>query len=141
MGSGRNPAAITLYLVGFLVLSLAGYDIVRAYWLPIELNRAMGGHYALPMVSSAHKMRAGLRTKKREWHERDIEFTYFLRRGGTKRQLRGNAIVETRFLKYAGLQTITVSMDRDLFVPEAEMPVFKKSNFQMPDFTFKLPKF
>jgi len=136
MGSGRNPTKILLSLVGFLVLSLAGYDIVRAYWLPIELNHAIGGHYAIPMVSSAHEMRTGLRTKKRQWRERDIEFTYFLRRGGAKRLLRGDAIVETRFLKYAGLQTITVSMDRDLLVLEAEMP-----KFEVPNFTFNLPKF
>jgi len=141
MGSGRNPAALLLGLVGFLVLSLAGYDIARAYWLPIELNRAIGGHYAVPMVSSASEMRKGLRTKKQEWRKRDIEFTYYVRRGGRGTRIHGNAVVETRFLKYAGLPTITVSMDRNLFGSEVEMPKFSVPDFKAPAFTFKSPKF
>lgn len=121
MALSANPAKSMIGIAGFFILALVGYDLVRAYSLPIELNNAMGGHYlffVIPSVSSSHAMRKGLHTKKRDWRKSDIEFTYYLRRGGRGTHIFGKAIVETRFLKYAGLETIEVSMDRDVFVTQ-----------------------
>ncbi len=124
-------------VMAMLLALPVGFDLVRAYWLPIELNRAMSGHYALPIVASRDEMNKGLRQKKRDWRERDIAFTYRLRRVGGKTHLRGEAVVETRFLKYAGIDDITVSMDRDLIIgPKIEAPVF---DFQVPEYTFEMP--
>ena len=119
MISGRNPAKTVFGIVGFFVLALAGFDVVRAYWLPIELNNAMGGHYLFSAVSSTHGIRKGLSAKKRDWRKRDIEFSYYIRRSSRGTRIRGDATVKTRFLKYAGLETITVSMDRDLVVTQS----------------------
>ena len=128
-------------MLTLLIAIPVGYDIVRAYWLPVELNRAIGGHYALPMASSSQAMNKGLREKKRDWRKKDIEFTYRLRRAGGKTHLRGEAIVGTRFLKYAGVPHLTVSMDRDPIVADVEIPDFKaqKFEFKAPGFGIKLP--
>ena len=138
----RSNTAL-LSIVCLLVAWPTGYDVVRAYWLPIELNRAMGGHYALPIVSSRRDMNRGLRAKKQDWRKRGIRFTYTLRRVGEKTHLRGQAVVETRFLRYAGIADITVSMDRDLIVPDVEIPDFKarKFEFEIPDLGIKVPNF
>ena len=128
-------------IMAMLLALPVSFDLVRAYWLPIELNRAMSGHYALPIVASRDQMNKGLRQKKRDWQERDIAFTYSLRRVGEKTHLRGEAVVETRFLKYAGIDDITVSMDRDLIVGYAEMPKIEAPvfDFEVPEFKFEMP--
>ena len=108
-----NTALKTIAVL--LVVWFIGYDAVRAYWLPIELKRTADKHYATWPRPPHETMVRTLQRKQKVWRSNGIEFEFIVYTDNDAVKLRGDSIVETRFLKYVGVPEITVSMDQVLY--------------------------